>query len=438
MSAASFIVRTQIKTPQGEGYAALPFELWPAQQDVLTEMGQRDRLVVLKARQLGISWLACGYVLWLCTIYPGKTVLLFSQGQLEANELIERISFMYYQHKDHALLPRFLTENTGELEWTNGSNVKSLPATKKAGRSFSASLVIFDEFAFMLYGAELYGAAKPTIDDGGKLWIISSADGLGTPYHQFWQAARAGSNGFTPVFLPWQARPSRGPDWRDAKIIESYGDTATVLREYPVNDIEAFTHAVGLIYDLWSDGPADGNVTEEADYIPGGGEVIWGVDDGYSGKLDPKTGSYTADSHPRVFGLYQLRHDGTICRFDESYAIQTLADTHLDAVLALPYPEPEYAVVDKSAAELKGRLHAKDIATLNGPSDVEESIKVFRRFIAKDANGRRRFLVHPRCKHFRAEIASYRRDDKGKPIKAFDHGPDEGRYLAWALRSDDT
>lgn len=432
ISLFDFARGTKIKTPQDEGAATVPFELWERQRDVLDAMERDPLLVILKARQLGISWLACAYILWLCTQHAGKTVLLFSQGQLEANELIERISFMHYEHKEK--LPALMRENTQELEWANGSGVKSLPATKKAGRSFTASLVVFDEFAFMLFGAALYAAAKPTIDDGGKLWIISSADGQGTSYHQFWQAAKAGQNGFTPIFLPWSARPSRDAEWRDRKLSEAYGETSTVLREYPENDIEAFTHAAGLVYDVWLDGPEQGNVTESADYIPDGGEILWAVDDGYEGKLDRATGYYTEKSAPRVFLLVQVRTSGQLCVFYEHYAVKTLQEEHIRQVLALPYPEPEYAVVDSAAAELRGRLLDLGVATFGKPGDVEESIKTTQRMIAPDANGVRRVLVHPRCRHLRGEFASYRRGENGKPIDAFNHGLDALRYLCWKMR----
>ena len=196
-----------------------------------------------------------------------------------------------------------------------------------------------------------------------------------------------------------------------------------------------WVQASGIVYDVWSDGPDDGNVTEDAEYVEGGGIIIWGVDDGYTGRIDTHTGHYTGDSHPRVFGLYQLRHDGTLNRFAESYAVGLLSDAHIDAIQALPYPVPDFAVVDKSAAELKGRLHARAIYTRNSPSNVEESIKELRTALAKDGNGRRRLKVHPRCKHFRTEMASYRRDIvTGKPVKQFDHGPDECRYVVWSQR----
>lgn len=196
-----------------------------------------------------------------------------------------------------------------------------------------------------------------------------------------------------------------------------------------------WVQATGLLYsDVWSDGPDDGNVTEAADYLNGGGRVIWAVDDGYTGALDARTQLYSAESHPRVFLLVQQRHDGTLCVFEESYATGLLSNTHIERVQELAYPTPEYTVVDKSAAELKGRLRAESLYTRNGPADVEESIKEARRALALDANGRRRVLVHPRCRHLRSEMASYRRDLNGRILKQFDHGPDALRYLLWSVR----
>lgn len=204
--------------------------------------------------------------------------------------------------------------------------------------------------------------------------------------------------------------------------------------EYQRLRLGLWVQATGIIFGVWSDGPLDGNVMESADYEAGAGSVVWFVDDGYVGKRDEATNQWTADSHPRVFLLAQLRRDGTINVFAESDRAGALSDVHVDEVLAFPYPRPSYAVVDKSAAELKGRLHAAQIYTRNGPADVEESIKELRRALALDQNGRRRVKVHPRCKNLRAEMASYRRDANGKIIKAFDHSIDALRYGVWAQR----
>jgi hypothetical protein len=213
-----------------------PFHLWEGQKTALATMEHERLAVFLKARQLGISWIVCGFALWMGLTFPNQTVLAYSQGQLEANELIRRTSFLYHQHQRKAELPQLIRDNTSLLEWDNGFRMLSLAATRRAGRSFTASIAILDEWAFMAWPRQTLAAVKPTIDAGGKLFIISSADGQGSAYHQFWQHAALGRNGYKAVFLPWFSHPDRGPDWREQKIIEASGDTASVLREYPAND----------------------------------------------------------------------------------------------------------------------------------------------------------------------------------------------------------
>jgi phage terminase large subunit-like protein len=229
-----------IDEPQGSDVATVPFHLWPAQVDVLAQLVAEKLVVILKARQLGISWLCCAYVLWLCLFHPGRVVLLLSKGEVEANELSRRIKVMYARLPDwmRAKAPLHKS-NDSEIAWTNESRVQSLAATRNAGRSFTASLVLMDEFAFMQWGEEVYTAVKPTIDAGGQLIIVSTANGEGDSFHQRWQDAEAGANHFAPIFLPWQARPGRDDAWRAARAAEAINPTAD-LQEYPATPIEAF------------------------------------------------------------------------------------------------------------------------------------------------------------------------------------------------------
>jgi Phage terminase large subunit len=209
-----------------------------------------------------------------------------------------------------------------------------------------------------------------------------------------------------------------------------------------------WAQATGLIFDTWTD---PGNVTDDAEYVEGAGPIFWAVDDGYSAGsaprtvgIDPTTHHYVGDAHPRVFLLVQQRDDGRLCVFAEHYACLKLSDAHIDEVLALTYtndkgeqvkyPAPDYCVHGPGAAEIRGRFQAAGLYARQSTANVEESIKETRRALAADANGWRRILVHPRCKHLRAEMASYRRDTDGRIVKAFDHGPDSLRGLAWVLR----
>lgn len=442
-----FAARTKIEVPIGANETALvPFTFWPAQHEVAATMERERLIVILKARQLGISWLVCLFALRLCTLWPGQPVLALSRGQMEADELVHRISVMHREHSDRVqVLPRLTKDNTADLEWDNGSTVVSLAATKDAGRGFTGSLVILDEWAFMKWPRATLAAVKPTIDAGGRLIIISSADGKGSAYNQFWNAAKAGQNGYVSIFLPWSTRPERGHGWRDEKIREAAGDRSEVVREYPENDIEAFSAAAGQVYDVWSDGPETGNVTEAADYTPDGGPVYWAVDDGYEGAIDVTTGQYTARSSPRVFLLVQEKADGHLDVFNESYRVKLLSDSHITLVREMGYidadggnlaryPDPDYAAVDSAAAELRGRLTVGGLYTRGKPNSIDESIKATRRMLAPDENGWRRIRVHPRCKHLRFEMGAYRKNDKGEPIDEHNHGPDALRYLAWTKR----
>lgn len=202
-----------------------------------------------------------------------------------------------------------------------------------------------------------------------------------------------------------------------------------------------WVQAAGVIFDTWADSPG-GNVTEDADYLPGGGDVYWLLDDGYSAGsspathgIEPATGMYVADAHPRVILLAQVTDDGRLHIFHEDYACLLLSDQHIDRVAALPYPEPVLAVHGPGAAEIRGRLIAAGVgAKLSGPG-VDESIKILRAALAADANGWRRVRVHPRCAHLRREMATYQYEPGStRPLKAYDHGPDAIRVGFYALR----
>lgn len=204
-------------------------------------------VMILKARQLGISWLVCAYALWLCLFQDGRVVLLFSQGQMEADELLRRIRDLYKRlpdwMRDGDGMPRLNKENTSQLAWSNGSSIQSLPATPKAGRSFAASLVVMDEFAFMEHAESLYGAAKPTIEDGGgQLIILSTANGEGTLFNQLWNDAVEKVSRFTAVFLPWTSRPSRNLQWYAnlSKDASTPRLVKMIQQEYPAAPEEAW------------------------------------------------------------------------------------------------------------------------------------------------------------------------------------------------------
>lgn len=178
------------------------------------------------------------------------------------------------------------------------------------------------------------------------------------------------------------------------------------------------------------------NVTPFADYIPGGGSIVWSMDDGYAGEIDPQTMTFTADSHPRVIGFYQLRPNGDLVRFDEYCKVQEpKPEVQIEEALKRGYPRPDYVTIGPGSAALGGILDEMGFYKNRVMVEVEERIKLMRQWIAPDYKSHRRFLVHPRCKHFRHEMKNYKRDEKGRILKQYDHGPDEAGYLIWHGRN---
>jgi hypothetical protein len=239
--AAAFIRECVIIDDAHGAGGTMPFDLWPAQEDLLGAIEHERLLLILKARQLGISWLVCAYALWLCLYHNGRVVLAFSKGQDEANELTRRITVMYERLPEslRASLPTLVKANTEEIAWGNGSRVKSMPATPGAGRTFTASLAIMDEAAFMQYADKLYTSLKPTIDAGGKLIILSTANGRANLFHKLVERARAGVGQFAFRFLPWHVRPGRDTAWYAATEADAV-DSSLMRQEYPATPDEAF------------------------------------------------------------------------------------------------------------------------------------------------------------------------------------------------------
>jgi len=224
----------------GDGVGTMPFKLWDAQRDLLGAIEAEPRLLILKARQLGISWLCCAYALHLCLFKPNRLVLTFSIGQEEANEMMRRIQAMYDRlsegmRAEHPTSKR----NTEEIVWANGSAIHALPSRKSAGSGYTASLIILDEFAKNENASKLYAAVKPTIDGGGKMIILSTANGAGNLFHDFVVRAQNGDGRFTFRFLPWQARPGRDAAWY-AQVAADAETMALHRQEYPETPDEAF------------------------------------------------------------------------------------------------------------------------------------------------------------------------------------------------------
>ena len=204
----SFLSHVRIEESQGGGVGVVPFALWPHLGEVVKLLALHKLIVWMKARQIGATWLLAAYCVWVAQHRPSSVVLLLSQGELEAQELLRRCKVVWRLLPEH--LRAVLERESGErLDFQGGGRILALPSTEKAGQSFTATLVVMDEADTHAWFETNLAAVKPTIDAGGQLIAVSTPNDktIDSPFKRLWRSAPG--NGYKPVYYGWDVRPER-------------------------------------------------------------------------------------------------------------------------------------------------------------------------------------------------------------------------------------
>lgn len=220
----------------------IPFRLWPAQVAFIKIIHIFQLSIALKARQLGLTWIGLGCILWEMLFRPAASCMVFSLRDNEAMDLLQRLKDMYARLPDWMQARSIVVDNAHQFGMSNGSIVRALPTT--AGDSYSCAFVLIDEADLVPNLNRLLGRVKPTIDAGGKLVLISRANKSlpNSTFKRIYKAAKDGLNSYGHLFIPWHARPGRTPEWYEqqkADIFERTGAHDDLYEQYPETDAEA-------------------------------------------------------------------------------------------------------------------------------------------------------------------------------------------------------
>jgi len=210
---------------------------------------QDNRLVVvLKSRQVGLTWLCLSYILHQMLFNPVVTALVFSRREDEAIYLVnDRLKGMYKRLPEWMRARKVITDSEHVFELSTGSIVYGFPTT--AGDSYTASIALVDEADLIPDLNQLMNSVKPTIDAGGKMILLSRSnkDSPDSPFKQIYKRAVQGTNGWYPVFLPWNCRPDRTEQWYEdqkREIAERTGSLDDLYAQYPATDMESLAPRV--------------------------------------------------------------------------------------------------------------------------------------------------------------------------------------------------
>jgi hypothetical protein len=251
-----------------------PFIFNPAQRElhrIIEEQKAktgRVRVVVLKARQMGISTYVAARYYKITTSNPGLRCSIIAHEKAASRNLFNLVK-RYHDNMPAETRQSTGTSNAEELVFDkiDSGYLVSVATQEGAGRSSTAQLLHASEAAFWVDLQEQLAGLLQTVPDGAGSEVIIESTGnqFGDEFHQFWRRVVAGESEFKAIFLPWSIDPTyRAPlsedfemtgeekalselhgldkqqiAWRRNKISQ-LGNERYFAREYPLTPDEAF------------------------------------------------------------------------------------------------------------------------------------------------------------------------------------------------------
>jgi len=239
------------------------------------------RIVILKARQQGLSTYCSAWIYWRLRQEKAKKGLVIAHS----GESVRTLFKMY--HRLHSEMPEFLRPSTKyasarELHFDQLDT--GLKVDTASGHGVARGETI--NYAHLseagkwnpAFAADNFNAlmqAIPSGEETGKgtaIFVESTANGMSGTFYDLWQGAVAGKNGFYPFFSPWFESEYREPvpddferTYEEEDLVERYGldDGQLCFRrliisqqgidnfeqEYPSNAEEAFKASGRPVFD---------------------------------------------------------------------------------------------------------------------------------------------------------------------------------------------
>ena len=205
----------KIRTKTGE---IKPLVLNPAQQildDAVTkQLGAEGkiRVIILKARQQGLSTYTGGYLYYSVSQKPAQKAMIVTHHADSTRALFDMTRRMH-QHVPEILQPHTKYSSRRELSFDvlDSSFIVSTAGSDSVGRGETLTHVHASELAFWprSTAADIFNGLLQAVPNTREtaVFIESTANGVTGLFYDLWKGAVDGTNGFVPVFIPWYIDP---------------------------------------------------------------------------------------------------------------------------------------------------------------------------------------------------------------------------------------
>ena len=189
------------------------FNTFDYQDELLNDFNDYRFNVINKGRQLGISTLTAGYIVWMMLFHRDKSILVMATKFETAGNLVRKVKSIMKNLPDWIRIASISTDNRTSFELSNGSTIKAASTSGDAGRSEALSLLVLDEAAHIDGLEDLWTGLYPTLSTGGRCIAISTPNGVGNWFHKTCVGAETKENNFKLTTLMWDVHPERDEEW---------------------------------------------------------------------------------------------------------------------------------------------------------------------------------------------------------------------------------
>ena len=204
-----------------EGFKTL-YPFWDSQEIFIDKIyylvieGKLVKVVVLKARQLGLSTISEGILFWKTIFTPGCNSLVVAQEQKQADYLFDmgRLAYDYlpwwmkpeirYDAKGRYLMfdrsdPIIRMSNPGLRSQILVDYANKLSGLAGVGKTIHACHI--SEYSSFADPGVLTEGIFPTMTSNSLAIVESTARGRNNSFHEFWKNAVEGDSDWIPVFI---------------------------------------------------------------------------------------------------------------------------------------------------------------------------------------------------------------------------------------------
>lgn len=173
--------------------------------------GKPIRIIILKARQMGLSTATEGVIFVRSQVIPNTRSLIMAH-EIESSEHILQMTKLFWESSPWSKIYTPKWNSRKEMAWNeHRSTIKIATAgNKNPGRGKTLRALHVSELAFYENASKTMLALNQAVPNSPNSMVVleSTANGIGNYYHERWQEAwDEQDSDYFPLFFPWQDFP---------------------------------------------------------------------------------------------------------------------------------------------------------------------------------------------------------------------------------------